>query len=399
MVKRLMPEIYYDLLMPEETQKIRLEVREFVNEEVLPVAHELGALEEDKKNFPWDLVKKMADRGLLGIPFSTQYGGRGLKYPICAATVVMEELAYASNSLAVIYDVQCMLTGKALLNGSDFIKNKYLPQLIKGELIGSFATTEPNASSDLSINTVTTTAEKEGENWIINGRKRFISNSPVAGIVILLCRTGNSLSEFVVDLNTEGVRIGELDKKIGNKGQLTSDIYFDKVIVPEENLLGTLGKGLKIALATLTFGRIAISATGAGMAQSALDEVVEHFKQREAFGKKLGQFQYWQFKIAEWVTAIENARNLCYKAALRQDLGIEIPEIESVMAKYYATQIASDIAREAVQAFGGYGYMNTLGADGSTYKVAEIFKDSKVTEIYEGTNEIQKMVIARKVFG
>jgi alkylation response protein AidB-like acyl-CoA dehydrogenase len=208
-----------------------------------------------------------------------------------------------------------------------------------------------------------------------------------------------SITEFVVDIDAPGVRVGEPDKKIGNKGQLTADIYFNNVVVGNENRLGEEGRGLRIALATLTFGRIGIAATGVGMAQSALDEVVEYFKKREAFGKKLGQFQYWQFKIVDWMTAIENARNLTYKAARRRDEGLEFPEPESAMAKYYATQIAGDIAREAVQAFGGYGFMNELGADGSTYKVAEIYRDSKIAEIYEGTNEIQKVIIARQVFG
>jgi alkylation response protein AidB-like acyl-CoA dehydrogenase len=274
-----------------------------------------------------------------------------------------------------------------------------LRPLIKGEKIGSFATTEPDASTDLSVLTVTTTAESSGDKWIINGRKRFISNSPVASYVALLCRTGDTITEFVVDLDAPGVRVGEPDKKIGNKGQLTADIYFNNVVVGDENRLGDVGRGLRIALATLTFGRIGIAATGVGMAQSALDEVVEYFKKREAFGKKLGQFQYWQFKIVDWMTAIENARNLTYKAARRRDEGLEFPEPESAMAKYYATQIAGDIAREAVQAFGGYGFMNELGADGSIFKVAEIYRDSKIAEIYEGTNEIQKVIIARQVFG
>jgi butyryl-CoA dehydrogenase len=292
-----------------------------------------------------------------------------------------------------------MLAGNAISYGSEFIKEKYLVPLIKGEIIGCFATTEPDASSDLSVRTVTTTAEKRGDKWIVNGRKRFITNSPVASFVALLCHTGDSLTEFVVDLDAEGVRVGEPDKKIGNKGQLTADIYFENVEVPEENMIGQFGKGLRIALATLTFGRIGIGATGVGMAQSALDEVVDYLKRREAFGKKIGQFQYWQFKIADWMTSIENARNLCYKAALRRDGGLEFPEPESAMAKYYSTQIAGDIAREAVQAFGGYGYLNELGADGSFYKVAEIYRDNKIAEIYEGTNEIQKMIISRQVFG
>jgi butyryl-CoA dehydrogenase len=186
---------------------------------------------------------------------------------------------------------------------------------------------------------------------------------------------------------------------MGNRGQLTSDIYFDNVEVPAENMIGDEGKGLHIALGTLTYGRIGIGASGVGMAQSAFDESVAHMKQREAFGKTLSGFQYWQFRMAERAIQIENARNLYCKAAFRMDQGIEFPEPEAAGAKYYGTECATDMARDAVQIFGGYGYMRLLEHDQSTSKVEEIYRDSKVTEIYEGTNEIQKFIIAREIFG
>jgi butyryl-CoA dehydrogenase len=186
---------------------------------------------------------------------------------------------------------------------------------------------------------------------------------------------------------------------MGNKGQLTSDIYFENVAVPEKNVLWELGKGLHAALGTLTYGRVGIAATGVGMAQAAFDEAVAYLKKRTAFGKKIGQFQYWQFKMAERAIEIEAARNMFIKAAFRMDQGIEFPEPEAAGAKYYATELAGNMARDAVQIFGGYGFMRELSHDKSHYKVEQIFRDYKIAEIYEGTNEIQKMILARTIFG
>jgi butyryl-CoA dehydrogenase len=311
----------------------------------------------------------------------------------------MEELAYASNSIAAIYDVQCMLAGQALSYGSELVREKYLGPLIRGHKLACFATTEPEASSDLSVRSLQTTARREGEQWIISGRKRFITNAPVGNFVIALCKTDDGLCMIVIDLDAPGVRVGEPDKKTGNRGQLTADIVFDNVSMPAENLVGQAGQGLTVALGALTYGRIGIGATGVGMAQAALDEAVAYMKRREAFGKKIAQFQYWQLRVAELMTHVENARSLCYKAALRRDQGVEFPEPEAAMAKYYSTQIAGDVAREAVQIFGGYGYMRSLGADHTTYKVEQIYRDCKIAEIYEGTNEVQKFIIARHIFG
>lgn len=399
MTIRLQDQLFHDVFLPDETKEIRGEVREFVEKEVEPVAHQIAQQEESPETFPWDVFRKMAEQGLFQIPFPSQNGGRGLEYPTCATVVTMEELAYASNSVAAIYDVQCMLAGQALTYGSEALQEKYLRPLIRGEKVACFATTEPEASSDLSPQSLKTTARKEGNKWVINGRKRFITNAPVGDFVVALCSTDEKLSMLVIDLDAPGVRAGEPDKKTGNRGQLTADIDLDNVEVPEENLVGQVGKGLRVALGALTYGRIGIGATGVGMAQAALDEAVDYMKRREAFGKKLAQFQYWQMCLAELLTKVENARSLCYKAAYRRDQGVEFPEPEAAMAKYYATMIAGDVAREAVQIFGGYGYMRYLGADQSTYKVEQIYRDCKIAEIYEGTNEIQRFIIARHVFG
>lgn len=271
--------------------------------------------------------------------------------------------------------------------------------LTTGEKIGCFATTESNASSELSEQVLQTKAVKHGSTFIVNGQKRFVTNACVADFVVALVNMEGKLGMLVIELGSDGCKVGDPDKKMGNRGQLTSDIYFNNVEVPVENLIGEEGTGLRVALGTLTYGRVGIGASGVGMAQSAFDECVAYMKKREAFGKKISQFQYWQFKWAERAIQIENARNLYGKAAMRLDQGMEFPEPEAAGAKYYGTKCASDIARDAVQIFGGYGFLRQLAHDSSTYKVEEIYRDCKIGEIYEGTNEIQKLILARSIFG
>ncbi len=397
---RMQDTLYHDLIFPEETLEIRKKVREFAVKEIAPVVHSISQKEESRENFPFDIFRKIADGDFFRVPFPQKYGGLSLKYPVCATVVVIEELAYMTNSLAAIFDAHCILAGNALMKyGSDSLKQRYLMPLTGGKMIGSFATSEPATSSDLSPQALQTKAVKKGTKYLVSGHKRFITNACVADFVTLLVNIEGKLSMLLIDLNSKGCKVGKPDKKMGNKAWLTSDIYFEDVEVPEEDLIGKEGKGLHIALATLTYGRVGIGASGVGMAQSAFDESVEYMKRRKAFGKKLHEFQYWQFLLAERAIEIENARNLYSKAALRLDQGVEFPEPESAGAKYYGTKCAVDMARDAVQIFGGYGYMKELAHDGSTYKVEEIYRDSKVGEIIEGTNEIQKLIIAREIFG
>lgn len=396
---RLQPSLYHDLMTPAESLAIRAEVRLFCDNEVAPVAWEIGHREEAREHFPRVLFKKMADAGLFRIPFKKEAGGRGLQFAATATAIVIEELAYYSNSVAAIYDVHCILAGHALEHASPELQQRYLAPLLAGEKIGSFATTEPDASTDLSVGMMKTVARLEGGKYIVNGQKRFITNAPVADFVVLLCVDGSRMTELVIDLDAPGVTVGEPDRKLGNHGQLTADIYFNNVEVPLSNVVGEQGGGLRVALQTLTYGRIGIAASGVGMAQSVFDHCVERLKTRRAFGKAVAQFQYWQFKMAERATEIENARNLYLKAALRMDAGIAFPEPEAAMAKYYATNLAGEFARDGVQIFGGYGFMRELSHDRSHYRVEEVYRDAKIAEIYEGTNEIQKWVIARSIFG
>ena len=396
---RMQDRLYHDMILPGEAIDIRKKAREFAIKQVAPIGYQIAHTEETKDTFPLEIFRSLAQEDFFRIPFPKEFGGLGLKYPVCATVVTVEELAYVSNSIAAIYDVHCILAGHALMYGSEVLKQKYLRPMTLGNKIACFATTEPEASSELSPRTLKTTATKKGSKYIVNGQKRFITNSCVADFVTTLVNTDGELSMLVIDLGLKGCNVGVPDKKLGNKGQLTADIHFTDVEVPSENLIGEEGKGLHIALGTLTYGRVGIGASGVGMAQSAYDECVEYMNNREAFGKKVAQFQYWQFKMAERAIQIENARNLYCKAALRMDNGVEFPEPEAAGAKYYSTQCAVDMARDAVQIFGGYGFMELLGQDGSMYKVEEIYRDSKITEIYEGTNEIQKLIIAREIFG
>lgn len=400
MPPRMQDKLYHDLILPDETVAIRSKVRKFAEKEIAPFSHQIANLDESKDNFPREIFQKLAEEDFFKIPFPKNVGGLGLKYPTCATVVTVEELSYISNSIGALYDVQAILFGNALNKyGSKYLKDKYLKPVLTGEKLGCFATTEPEASSDLSVNALKTTAIKKGNHYIINGQKRFITNACVSDFVIALVKIEGEMGMLLIELDSDGCRVGEPDKKMGNRGQLTSDIYFDNVEVPTENLVGEEGKGLHIALGTLTYGRVGVGAGGVGMAQSAFDESVQYMKEREAFGKKIANYQYWQFLLAERAIEIENARNLYSKAAMRMDEGIEFAEPESAGAKYYGTKCAVDMSRDAVQIFGGYGYMKKLSHDGSTYKVEEIYRDSKVTEIYEGTNEIQKLIIARTIFG
>jgi alkylation response protein AidB-like acyl-CoA dehydrogenase len=396
---RMQDELYHDMILPAEVLEVRKKVRAFAESEIAPVAHEIANQEETKENFPGELFRQMAANGLFRIPFPTEVGGMGLQYPVCATVTAVEELAYISSSIAAVYDVHCILAGHVLMYGSEHIRQTYAQPMASGDKIGCFATTEPEASTDLSLRSLKTKAAKRGGTYVVNGQKRFITNAAVADFATVLVNADGKLTMLVVDLAAKGCRVGEPDKKTGNRGQLTSDIYLNDVEVPAQNLIGEEGRGLHVALATLTYGRVGIAASGVGMAQAAFDESVEYLKNREVFGKKLAQFQYWQFRLAERAIQIENARNLYAKAALRMDQGVEFPEPEAAGAKYYGTECAADMARDAVQIFGGYGYMRRLADDQSTYRVEAIYRDCKVAEIYEGTNEIQKMIIARAIFG
>lgn len=394
------PRLYRDHLIPEETREIRDRIRAFAEKEVFPLAHDIGERSEKNENFPRELFGKMADEGFFRIPFSKEDGGLGLSYPASAAAAMAEELAYMSASVAGTVNAHFLLAGKTLAAGSPRVKEKYLAPALAGTSVAAFAMTEPQSGSDVRTESLVTKAEKRGDRYVINGQKRYITNAGVADFVTVLASAGEKSVMIVVDdLDSDGCSVSAPDKKLGNRGELTYDIYFENVEVPEENLVGKEGEGLRVAVNALLYGRTGIGASGVGMAQSAFDECVEFMNRREAFGKKISDFQHWQFLLAERAVEIENARNLYVKSALCLDNGDPFPTFETSAAKYYGSSVSVSMARDAVQIFGGLGLMVELAHDGSTYKVGEIYRDSKVGEIYEGTNEIHKMIIARSIFG
>lgn len=397
---RLADRLFHDTTSPEEIQRLRDHVRIIVDEQLRPLADAIAHGDEVDDGFPAEAFAAMGDAGLFRIPFAAPHGD-GLDHPATATAVTVEELAYVSNSLAAVFDVHCILAGHAVSFASQELRDRYQPRLTSGEIVGAFATTEPDASTDLSPGAVQTIATEDGDSLVLEGRKRWISNSPVADFVVTLCKTSEQrLSLVLVPLkDTPGVRVGRPDRKMGNRGQLTADIYYEGVRVPKANVVGEPGAGLGLALRVLTYGRIGIGAAGVGMAQAAFDIMADHLGRRRAFGKRLGEFQHWQFKLAEYATDIETARNLYLKAALRLDSGVPFPEPEAAMAKLRGTALAVDIARDAIQVLGGYGFARELGADNTIYRAEAIYRDAKIGEIYEGTNEIQKWIIARHILG
>ena len=372
------------LELNEQQKMIRNMVREFAEKEVAPIAAEL----DKKGEYPTKTLEKMAKLGLLGTVIPTEYGGAGLD-TISYATVI-EEISRKCASTGVITSVHNSLVAYPIMKyGTEEQKKKYLPILAKGEKIGAFAGTEPNAGSDLGA--MQTTAVLKGDKYIINGDKTFITSGPKAGIIIVFAVTDKNagakgISTFIVENDMKGYKVGSIFEKLGINANLVSELIFEEMEVPKENLLGKEGEGFKIALATLDGGRIGIAAQSVGIAQAALDESIEYSKQREQFGRPIAKFQAIQWMIADMATRIEAARYLVYNAAYVKDKGERFSK-EAAMAKLFASETAMEAAIKAVQIHGGYGYTKE-------YTVERLFRDAKITEIYEGTSEVQRMVIA-----
>jgi len=372
------------LELNDQQKMIQKMVREFADKEIAPIAAEL----DKKAEYPTKILEKMAKLGLLGIIIPQEYGGASLD--TISYSIVIEEISKKCASTGVITSVHNSLVSWPILKyGTDEQKKKYLPSLAKGENIGAFAGTEPNAGSDLGA--MKTTAILKGNNYIINGDKTFITSGPEAGIIIIFAVTDKNagtkgISAFIVEKSFKGYKIGSIFEKLGINASKTSELIFENMEVPKENLLGKEGDGFKIALSTLDGGRIGIASQAVGIAQGALDESIEYSKQRQQFGKPIAQFQAIQWMIADMATKIEAARYLVYNAAYKKDINERYTK-EAAMAKLYASEVAVDTAIKAVQIHGGYGYTKE-------YTVERLFRDAKITEIYEGTSEVQRMVIA-----
>lgn len=375
--------------LTKEQEFVRKMVREFAVNEVEPLAAEIDA----EHRFPVETVKKMADYGMLGVPFPKEYGGAGSDHIAYAITV--EELSRVCASTGVVCSAHTSLCGWPIWNyGTEEQKQKYLVPLSKGETLGAFGLTEPNAGTDAAGQQ--TKAVDMGDHWLLNGSKVFITNGGFADTFIVMAMTDKSkgtrggISAFIVEKGFKGFSIGKTEDKMGICASSTTELIFEDCIVPKENLLGEIGDGFKIAMATLDGGRIGIASQALGIAQGAFDVTVEYMKARKQFGKSLAKMQALQFEMAEMKTRIEASRLLIYKAANMKDKHLKYSSA-AAMAKLYAAETAMYVTTKCVQFHGGYGYTKD-------YPVERMMRDAKITEIYEGTSEVQKMVIAGEVF-
>jgi alkylation response protein AidB-like acyl-CoA dehydrogenase len=369
--------------LTDEQQDIRRLVRDFADGEVRPVAEEL----DREKRFPYEIVAKLGELGLMGIPFPEEYGGGGADY--LSYAIAIEELARVDSSVAITVAAHTSLgTWPLYAFGSDELKADWMPRLCSGERLGAFGLTEPEAGSDAG--NTRTRAQLDGDEWVINGAKQFITNSgtDISGFVTITARTGeDEISNLLVPNGTPGYEIGEPYRKMGWNASDTRPLSFEDCRVPEDNLVGPRGQGFKQFLQTLDGGRIGVSAMGVGLAQGALDEALAYAKERVAFGKPISKYQAIQAKLADLSTEIEAARLLAYKAAIEKDLGRNF-SLTAAQAKLKTGRLAVRATEEAVQIHGGYGYIEE-------YPVCRFYRDAKILTIGEGTDEVQQMVIAR----
>ncbi len=378
-----------DLNFTEEQEMVRKMVRDFAQKDVAPIAAEI----DEKGVVPFENIKKMAHLGLLGLTVAEEYGGGGAD--TVSFVIAGEELSKACASTATVMAVQNSLVDASIEQfGTEEQKAKFLKPLARGEKIGAFALTEPAAGCDASA--VQSTAVLEGDTYRINGRKHFITSGGFADIIVLFVMTDKEqghrgITAFIVEKGTEGFAVGKEEHKMGIRGSNTSELLFDDVRIPVANRLGDEGEGFKIAMTVLDAGRIGVAAQAVGIAQAAYEAALEYSKQRIQFGRPICQFQAIQWMLADMATRIEAARLLTYQAALKKDAGGRYSK-EASMAKLFASETAVWVADRAVQIHGGYGYMKE-------YSVERYYRDAKITEIYEGTSEVQRMVIARSVLG
>lgn len=361
--------------------------REFTENEVKPLAHEL----DEQERFPVETVGKLAKYGFLGIPFPKEYGGQGgdsLGY-----TMAVEELSKACATTGVVLSAHVSLCAAPIYEyGTEEQKQKYLVPLAKGEKLGAFGLTEPNAGTDAAGQQ--TTAELDGDYYILNGSKIFITNAGYADIYIVMAMTDKSketkgISAFIMEKDFPGFSIGKKEAKMGIRGSSTCELIFENCKVPKENLLGKEGKGFTVAMKTLDGGRIGIAAQALGIAQGAINETVTYVKERRQFGRPIAKFQNTQFQLADMQTKVDAARLLVYRAARLKD-SKQPYTVAAAQAKLFAAEVAMEVTTKAVQLHGGYGYTRE-------YPVERMMRDAKITEIYEGTSEVQKMVIAANI--
>lgn len=374
-----------NLRFTEEQEMMRRMVRDFAQKEIAPLVPEM----EEKEHFPREIIRKMAQQGMMGIPIPEQWGGAEADF--ISYIIAIHEISKISPVVGVILSVHTSLgTNPILYFGTEDQKQTYVTKLAAGECLGAFALTEPHAGSDPGA--LRTTAVRQDDTYVLNGSKIFITSGGQADSYITFAITDRDkgkkgISAFIIDKGTPGLIIGKQEKKLGLHGSSTTELIFDNAQVPVKNLLGEEGEGFKIAMANLDVGRIGIAAQALGIAEGAYGHAVAYAKERKQFGKPIGEQQAIQFKLANMATMIEAARLLVYHAASLRNAGLPCTK-EASMAKKFASDTAMKVAVEAIQVFGGYGYSRE-------YPVERYFRDAKVTQIYEGTNEIQRIVIAK----
>ncbi len=378
-----------DFMLTKQHEMARTLFKEFAEKEVKPLAQEV----DETEVFPRGTVEKMAKAGFLGIPVPKEYGGQGcdpLTYAMC-----VEELSKVCGTTGVIVSAHTSLCCDPIMTyGTEEQKQKYLVPLAKGEKLGAFGLTEPGAGTDAQGQQ--TKAVLDGDEWVLNGSKIFITNGKEADIYVIFAvtdvvtdakgRSKKMISAFIVEKGMPGFTFGTKEKKMGIRGSSTYELIFTDCRVPKENLLGQAGKGFGIAMHTLDGGRIGIAAQALGLAEGALDRTIEYVKERKQFGRAIGAFQNTQFQLADMATKVQAAQLLVYKAAMAKATQ-KVYSVEAAQAKLYAAEVAMEVTTKAVQLHGGYGYIRE-------YDVERMMRDAKITEIYEGTSEVQRMVIS-----
>ena len=381
-----------DFKLSKEQEMMRKLFREFAENEVKPLA----AMVDEEEMFPENTVKKMAELGMMGIYFPKKYGGAGAD--VVSYAMAVEELSKVCGTTGVIVSAHTSLCCAPIYeNGTEEQKMKYLPKLCSGEWLGAFGLTEPGAGTDAQGQQTTAVLDESGENWIINGSKIFITNAGFANVFVIFAVTGTVLdkrgrkskeiSAFIVERTDPGFKVGKHEKKMGIRGSSTCELIFEDCVIPKDRLLGKQGKGFAIAMKTLDGGRIGIASQALGLAEGAIEETIKYTKERVQFGKRISQFQNTQFQLADMHAKTEAAKWLVYSAAMKKQ-NHEPYTVDAAMAKLVAAETASDVTRRCVQLFGGYGYTRE-------YPMERMMRDAKITEIYEGTSEVQRMVISR----
>ena len=380
-----------DFHLTREQEMLRKMYRDFAQNEVKPLA----TMVDEDEMFPETTVKKMAKLGMLGIYFPKEYGGAGADY--LSYIMAVEEMAKVCGTTSVILSAHTSLCCAPIYeNGTPAQKEKYLPKLCAGEWLGAFGLTEPGAGTDAQGQQTVAVLDEKGENWILNGSKIFITNAGYANVFVIIAVTGittdkrgrkkKEISAFIVERTDPGFSVGKHEKKMGIRGSSTCELIIEDCIIPKDRILGKQGKGFGIAMKTLDGGRIGIASQALGLAEGAIEETVKYTKERVQFGRRISQFQNTQFQLADMHAKTEAAKWLVYSAAMKKE-NHEPYTVDAAMAKLVAAETASDVTRRCVQLFGGYGYTRE-------YPMERMMRDAKITEIYEGTSEVQRMVIA-----